>query len=98
MEKITNFNEQQLAILTDALAKSKEQFDKVLQANDGNGVYDSVSQMVRLSHSITEAVKAANESRLETLVRECTEAVDDLAEDLADLSLELICGNDDVAF
>lgn len=85
-------------ILTDALAKCKERFDKACQDNDTGRVYDCVSQMTQLSHSITEAVKAERESRIEQLVRECTEAVDDLAEDLCDLSITLVRGDEDVTF
>lgn len=85
-------------ILTDALVKCKERFDKAAQDDDASRLCSCVSQMTQLSYSITEATKAERESRIEQLVRECTEAVDDLADDLADLSIELIRGDEDVTF
>lgn len=96
MEKIIAINEKQLTILTDALAKVKERFEAAADNNDIGRMYDHVSQMTQLSHSITEAIKADRESHLEKLVKDCTEAVDDLAEDLADLSIELIRSGEDV--
>lgn len=77
-------------ILTDALAKCKERFDKAVQDNDTGRVYDCVSQMTQLSHSITEAVKAERETRLEDTVRELGEIVDEMADDLEELYMDKV--------
>lgn len=69
-------------ILTDALAKCKERFDKAVLDNDTGRVYDCVSQMTQLSHSITEAMKAERESHVEEAIRDLTDAIDVLSEDL----------------
>lgn len=77
-------------ILTDALAKCKERFDKACQDNDTGRVYDCVSQMTQLSHSITEAVKAERETRLEAAVQELGEIVDEMADDLEALYMDKV--------
>lgn len=82
-------------ILTDALAKCKERFDKAVQDGDTSRLYDCVSQMTQLSHSITEAVKAERESRAEKAVAECADAVDALADEVYDLYMLLTGADDD---
>lgn len=77
-------------ILTDALAKCKERFDKAAQDGDTSRLYDCVSQMTQLSHSITEAVKAERETRLEAAVQELGEIVDEMADDLEELYMDKV--------
>lgn len=72
-------------ILTDALAKCKERFDKAVQDNDTGRVYDCVSQMTQLSHSITEVIKAERGDQLEKAISELTDAIDVMSEDLEDV-------------
>lgn len=79
-------------ILTDALAKCKERFDKAAQDGDTSRLYDCVSQMTQLSHSITEAVKAERENRLEKAISELTDAIDVTSEDLEDVLDGLLDG------
>lgn len=79
-------------ILTDALAKCKERFDKAAQDNDTGRVYECVSQMTKLSRSITEAVKAESENRLEKAISELADAIDVMSEDLEDVLDGLLDG------
>lgn len=73
-------------ILTDALARCKERFDKAAQDGDTSRLYDCVSQMTQLSHSITEATKAERECRLEKAISELADAIDVMSEDLEDMT------------
>ena len=87
---VCSFNH--IDILNDALVKCKERFDKASLDGDTDRVYDCVSQMTQLSHSITEAVKAEREGKLEKAISELTEAIDVMSEDLEDVLDGLLDG------
>lgn len=71
-------NAKQIEIMTDAMMKCKERFDKAVQEGNSDRTYDAVSQINQLSHSITEAVKAGLSQHLEEKVNECLEALDEI--------------------
>ena len=79
-------------ILTDALSKCKERFDKAAQDGDTIRLYDCVSQMPQLSRSITEVIKAEREGKLEKAISELTDAIDVMSEDLEDVLDGLLDG------
>ena len=79
-------------ILNDALVKCKERFDKAAKDGDTSRLYDCVSQMTQLSHSITEAIKAEREGKLEKAISELADAIDVMSEDLEDVLDGLLDG------
>lgn len=79
-------------ILNDALGKCKGRFDKACQDNNTDRLYDCVSQMTQLSHSINEAIKAEREGKLEKAISELADAIDVMSEDLEDVLDGLLDG------
>lgn len=102
MENNITFSTRQLAVLTDALEKIKERFDKGIQENDAGKIDSCVYQMNHISSAITDAVKAEHERNVEDRLRridnhlsDIDEAIDELDEAICDESFDTRTGGED---